>query len=110
MVIQPSNNFSIFAVHQLERCLSGRKGRFAKPLYPAKGTEGSNPSLSAIGRRSDLRRTKSAKVAKETFTRRSILRRRVFVLEVLKIFRGVVQLAVCPDCDREGRRFECSKN
>src|SRR3990170_4817924 len=31
----------------LERCESGRSGRFAKPLYRETGTEGSNPSLSA---------------------------------------------------------------
>jgi len=31
----------------LERCLSGRKGRFAKPLYVETCIEGSNPSLSA---------------------------------------------------------------
>ena len=30
-----------------ERCLSGRKERFAKPSYGLNCTEGSNPSLSA---------------------------------------------------------------
>src|SRR5579862_7348533 len=31
-----------------ERCRSGRSGRSRKPLCPLLGTEGSNPSLSAI--------------------------------------------------------------
>ena len=31
-----------------ERCQSGRSGRSRKPLYPVRGTVGSNPTLSAI--------------------------------------------------------------
>ena len=34
-----------------EGCRSGRSGRFPKPLYPAKGTEASNPSRSTSFRR-----------------------------------------------------------
>src|SRR5690625_7907501 len=36
-----------FTVLLMERWLSGRKRHPAKVLYPARGTEGSNPSLSA---------------------------------------------------------------
>jgi hypothetical protein len=32
---------------RMEVCLRGRKGRFAKPLYPLNGTAGSNPVTSA---------------------------------------------------------------
>ena len=40
--------FAIFSQPILVRWLSGRKQRFAKAPYLSKGTEGSNPSLTAL--------------------------------------------------------------
>src|SRR5437867_7170662 len=40
--------FAIFSQPILVRWLSGRKQRFAKAPYLSKGTEGSNPSLTAM--------------------------------------------------------------
>ena len=36
------------SVKDMVRWLSGRKRRFAKALYPLKGTQGSNPCLTAV--------------------------------------------------------------
>src|SRR6266496_6285816 len=46
--------FAIFSQPILVRWLSGRKQRFAKAPYLSKGTEGSNPSLTAISRGSNF--------------------------------------------------------
>src|SRR6266496_5309409 len=48
--------FAIFSQPILVRWLSGRKQRFAKAPYLSKGTEGSNPSLTAISRGSSYGR------------------------------------------------------
>jgi hypothetical protein len=47
------------------------EGARLESVYTGNRIEGSNPSVSAFGRRSDLRRTQSAEVAKETFARRT---------------------------------------
>src|SRR5438093_9325348 len=49
-----TGNCSSYSCTLLVRWLSGRKQRFAKAPYLSKGTEGSNPSLTAISRDSNF--------------------------------------------------------